>query len=231
MPNGFPELTEKQQAFVTNLTDPTVNTDPKTSTLHKLVPAMLRAGFKTGHKPEATAVRLLANKKVLKAVLAGVSHSAEMIDIRAEMTREMFQKELYQFLNWAKKREDGPAWKGALELFGKFMSYLTERHLITTERAEEMTDEQARELLELSKYRHLRSGSVIDAQLTDSASTTIDDNSGPVDCQGIDTMLLQGQSEAIASDDDIPDVAGDDDTQDHNSMQIDKSIDDKDLQI
>jgi hypothetical protein len=204
-------ITERQQKFVENITN--INSD----TYCDVIKSCTAAGYSEKGNPVQRAVKVLASKTVLKLLMEHSSHLNRMEFIREEMTREKFQQELYIFLQACKDSEDRTNWKGALELFGKFQQFLTERHLLTTERAEEMTDEQARELLELSKYRHLRSGSIIDAQLTEPALLENVDNMRPEDIQGIDAGFIQGCSDVVSRETGIPDVVGDDDKADNTS--------------
>jgi hypothetical protein len=131
------------------------------------------------------------------------------MEMRQESAKQRIWGELEEALSECKTSGDMTNRLRVIELMGKFHQLWSDKVTISVETYEKMSEEHMHELLELSKLRHLRSGCVIDDQLTEPASTTIDDNTGPVDCHGIDTMLLQGQSDAIADDAGIPDVAGD----------------------
>jgi hypothetical protein len=111
-----------------------------------------------------------------------------------------------------------------IELMGKFHQLWSDKVTISVETYEKMSEEHMHELLELSKLRHLRSGSVIDAELSDSAESN--------------QPLLQGCSEAIADDAGIQDAGGEDgDSQDisdnstvsHETLN-DNNSNDNDLQ-
>jgi hypothetical protein len=215
------ELTEKQQLFVNNLTNPT------SKTFSNLVTSLQSAGYKHGNNPKALAVRLLANQNILDGLLKHVNKLAASCVIRQESAKERIWQELEEALSECKTSGDMTNRLRVIELMGKFHQLWSDKVTISVETYEKMSEEHMTELLELSKLRHLRSGSVIDAQLTEPALTTIDDNTGLDDCKGVDTMLLQGQSEAIVSDDDIQDAVGDDDKADntgmstlHNSPQV-----------
>jgi phage terminase small subunit len=212
MSQGQPkELTEKQRLFITHLSDHT------SKTFANITRSLQAAGYKHGKSPEATAIRLLANKRVLEGLIKGVVKTSNVTLIRQESAKERIWQELEEALSECKTSGDMTNRLRVIELMGKFHQLWSDKVTISVETYEKMSEEHMHELLELSKLRHLRSGSIVDAQLTEPASTTIDDNSGPVDCQGIDSAFIQGCSDAIADDAGIQAVVGDSSDTDNTS--------------
>jgi hypothetical protein len=228
MPLRLPEksrnvITEKQRKFVECITN------SKSDTYCDVIKSCNQAGYSGKGNPIQRAVKVLASKTVLNLLMNHSQNLQFCETIREEMTRERFQQELYIFLQSCKDAEDRTNWKGALELFGKFQQFLTERHLVTVEQAEKMSAQQMAELRELSKLRLLGNGPITDATLNAPRLIESDDNSGPVETDGIDSTLLQCPSMPFTEKEGIQDVAGDDDNAYHNCSDIDKCSNDKDL--
>jgi hypothetical protein len=219
------ELTEKQQLFITNLTD------IKSDTFANIVKSMQNAGFKHGRSPEATAIRLLANRYVLKGLIEHTSKIRESSLIRAESAKERIWQELEEALTECKTSGDMTNRLRVIELMGKFHQLWSDKVTISVESYEKMTSEHLAELRELSKLRLLGNGPITEAVLNAPRLIESGDNSGPDNQGGIDTALLQCPSMPFTEQESIQDVAGVDEKTDHNCSDIDKCSNDKDLTI
>jgi hypothetical protein len=206
------ELTEKQQLFINNLTNPT------SKTFSNLVTSLQSAGYKHGNNPKALAVRLLANQNILDGMLKHVNKLAATTIIRQESAKERIWQELEEALSECKSSGDMTNRLRVIELMGKFHQLWSDKVTISVESYEKMTTEHLAELRELSKLRLLGNGPITEAALIEPESTESDDNTGPVETDGVDPAILQGYSRPVPYDNDIQDVVGDDKNTNNTSI-------------
>jgi hypothetical protein len=175
MPQGQPkELTEKQRLFITHLSDHT------SKTFANITKSLQAAGYKHGKSPEATAIRLLANRRVLEGLIKGVVKTSNVTLIRQESAKERIWQELEEALSECKSSGDMTNRLRVIELMGKFHQLWSDKVTISVESYEKMTTEHLAELRELSKLRLLGNGPITEAALIEPESTETHDNSGPV---------------------------------------------------
>jgi hypothetical protein len=146
-----PEITEKQQAFISHLTDNT------SSSYANITKSLQAAGYKHGRNPEATAIRLLANRRVLAELIKRTGKAAQSSLIRAESAKERIWQELEEALIVCKSSSDMTNRLRVIELMGKFHQLWSDKVTISVETYEKMTSEHLAELRELSKLRLLGS--------------------------------------------------------------------------
>jgi hypothetical protein len=146
-----PEITEKQQAFIAHLTDNT------SSSYANITKSLQAAGYKHGRNPEATAIRLLANRRVLAELIKRTGKAAQSSLIRAESAKERIWQELEDALIVCKSSSDMTNRLRVIELMGKFHQLWSDKVTISVETYEKMSTEHMAELRELSKLRLLGS--------------------------------------------------------------------------
>jgi hypothetical protein len=194
-----PEITEKQQAFISHLTDNT------SSSYANITKSLQAAGYKHGRNPEATAIRLLANRRVLAELIKRTGKAAQSSLIRAESAKERIWQELEEALIVCKSSNDMTNRLRVIELMGKFHQLWSDKVTISVETYEKMSTEHMAELRELSKLRLLGSN----AEPIQACFET-------VSCETLDI--------------ETQDIVGDDDKTGHNCSDIDKCSNDKDLE-
>jgi hypothetical protein len=192
---------------------------------------MQTAGYKHGNSPKLTAINLLANQNILTAILTGVQKAQKYGLIRQETAKEKIWNELEDALSECKTSGDMTNRLRVIELMGKFHQLWSDKVTISVESYEKMTSEHLAELRELSKLRLLGNGPITEAVLNTPRLIENDDNRGPDNQGGIDSMLLQCPSMPFTEQEGIQDAVGDDDNADHNCSDIDKCSNDKDLTI
>jgi hypothetical protein len=200
------ELTEKQQKFINNLTNPC------SGHFANLTTSLQDAGYKHGRNPKALAVRLLANQNILEGMLTHVNKLAASTIIRAETAKEKIWIELESALNDCKSTGDMTNRIRVIELMGKFHQLWSDKVTISVESYEKMSAEHLAELRELSQLRLLGNGSIMPATFDIPASATIDDNISPDLQPGIGTDLLHDCFWPVSCETHTQDTGGADNT-------------------
>lgn len=209
MPKDEQTLTNKQRQFIELLTD------EKGDCFLSPVKAMEQSGYKSGGKSgdkKQIAARVLSSKTILYHLLQTSKERRLIADIRQETAKERIWRELEAALTDCKAGNDMTNRLRVIDMMGKFHQLWSDKNVVSIEVSRQLSDSYLKELRELSKLS--MSGSVIDAELSD---------------QSVATRLLQGQSGVVSSPCDIQDVVSSTDRNDHNSDDIDKSSNDKDL--
>jgi hypothetical protein len=230
-------ITEKSQKFVKYITS------ENTETYFNPVKSLAAAGYNVKGNPYYTIGRLLCNNNILNGLQTALHKTSVLTEIKGITAKERIWSELEAALIECKPREiqgkDGETERipgdmtnrlRVIELMGKFHQLWSDKVTISVESYEKMTSEHLAELRELSKLRLLGNGPITEAALIEPESTKSDDNTGPVETDGINPAILQGYSSPVPYDNDIPDMVGDDKNTDHNCADIDKCSNDKDLE-
>jgi len=195
-------ITEKSQKFVEYITT------EKTETYFNPIKSLSAAGYSVKGNPYYTIGRLLCNNNILDGLSKALHKNTVLTEIKGITAKERIWSELESALveckPWEKQSEDGQTTTTipgdmtnrirVIELMGKFHQLWSDKVTISVETYEKMSEEHMHELLELSKLRHLRSSSVVEAEFAEPGSS--------------DSRLLQGYSEPILDGMSIQDTVG-----------------------
>lgn len=129
-------LTDKQRAFISNLTD------TNASTFADVVKSMIAAGYKHGREPRVTAINLLANKNILSGLLSNVQAISRTCLIRQETAKERIWQELELCLSDCKTSADMTNRIRVIELMGKFHQLWSDKTTVNIIETRELSDER-----------------------------------------------------------------------------------------
>lgn len=202
------DLTEAQRLFYLNLTD------VKSPTFGNLTETFKTTGLKHGRKPEASAMRMLANRNVLNVLCNWVNTKQQNAFLTQEINKEYVLKELRDALGDCKKAADMTNRIRVLELFGKYLDLWSNKLTVSIEQSPVLSDEDRKYLAELSRL-HLARGT---QQLIEAC---FQPNSEQIQPQAV---AFDGNAKQAISDNgaDIA-VNADDNTSNDNDLQSNES--------
>ena len=161
----YEKLSEKQKAFIDNLMN------EGSETFGDIVSSLIASGYKYGKEPRSIALRLLANRNVLNALLTRANALSKASIIRQETAKERIWRELEEALVDCKAAKDMTNRIRVIELMGKYHDLWSNKLTVTIDESPALSAEDRKYLAELSRL-HLASGTpeLIDACFCEPAS-------------------------------------------------------------
>jgi hypothetical protein len=187
------DLTVAQRTFVTNLTTVT------SPTFGNLTQTFISTGLKYGQKPEASAMRLLANKNVVNVLCNWVDTKQKTSLAVSEINKEYVLQELRLALIDCKSTRDMTNRIRVLELFGKYLDLWSNKLTVSIEQSPVLSVEDRKYLAELSRL-HLATGTPQLIEACFNANTDVSRETMAQDVVGSDN--IDNQSSIVTVDND-----------------------------